>query len=114
MSRRVKGSPVMDREPTVPSDRLLKPGQRLYDEAGREIGIIQAITDVGVEVNTHSDVDTLSLRHAPSGTSEKGTSCGGVASVANWVISTGFPTTVRAVKSAKKPSTLTWRINGYV
>lgn len=66
ISQRVKGSLVMDREPTVTSDRLLKPGQQLYDEAGREIGIIQAITDVGVKVNTHSDVDTLSLRRAPS------------------------------------------------
>ncbi len=97
----------MDREPTVPSDRLLESGQGLYDEAGRESGIIQAITDVGVEVDTHSDVDTLSLRHAPSGTPEKGTSCGGVASVADWVISTRFPTSVRAVEPAKKPSTPT-------
>lgn len=46
-------------------DDLLKPGQRLYDANGREVGIIQAITETGVEVNTHADIDTLSLRHAP-------------------------------------------------
>lgn len=51
---------------TVPRDQTLKPGQRVYDESGREIGRIQAITDLGVEVNTHSDVDTLSLRRAPN------------------------------------------------
>lgn len=44
---------------------VLKPGQRLYDENGQEIGVIQAITDIGVEVNTHDDVDTLSLEQSP-------------------------------------------------
>jgi Zn finger protein HypA/HybF involved in hydrogenase expression len=48
------------------TDRVLKPGQRVYDEAGRVIGVIQAITDIGVEVNTDSDVETLSLRQSPS------------------------------------------------
>jgi len=48
------------------TDRALKPGQRVYDEAGRVIGVIQAITDIGVEVNTDSDVETLSLRQSPS------------------------------------------------
>ena len=45
--------------------KLLKPGQRLYDGHGREVGIIQAITDAGVEVNTHDTYETLSLRQAP-------------------------------------------------
>lgn len=47
------------------SRRVLKPGQRLYDENGLEIGIIQGITDIGVEVNTHANIDMLSLEHAP-------------------------------------------------
>jgi rubrerythrin len=54
-----------DRE-AASADRVLKPGQRVYDEAGQVIGVIQAITDIGVEVNTDSDVETLSLRQSPS------------------------------------------------
>jgi hypothetical protein len=50
----------------VPRDQVLKPGQQVYDETGRGIGVIQAITEIGVEVNTHSDVETLSLRRSPS------------------------------------------------
>lgn len=45
---------------------LIKPGQRVYDASSREIGRIQAITDLGVEDNIHSDVDTLSFRRAPT------------------------------------------------
>lgn len=48
-----------------PADRLA-PGQPLYDETGREIGVVQAITETGVEVNTHTDIDTISLKHAAS------------------------------------------------
>lgn len=51
---------------TSDQGRTLKPGQRVYDRNGQEIGFIQAITEVGVEVNTHSDIETLSLRRAPS------------------------------------------------
>jgi rubrerythrin len=29
-------------------------------------GVIQAITEIGVEVNTHSDVETLTLRQSPN------------------------------------------------
>jgi hypothetical protein len=43
---------------TTPRDQTRKPGQRVYAASGREFGRIQAITDLGVEVNTHSDVDT--------------------------------------------------------
>lgn len=46
--------------------QVLKPGQRVYDEHGREIGLIQSITDIGVEVNTHDKVDTLSLKRTPT------------------------------------------------
>ncbi|QUO48859.1 MULTISPECIES: DUF7130 family rubredoxin-like protein [Halorubrum] len=47
------------------ADRVLKPGQRAYDENGRVVGVIRAITDIGVEVNTLGDVETLSLRQSP-------------------------------------------------
>ncbi|GAA0545597.1 rubredoxin-like domain-containing protein [Halorubrum ejinorense] len=50
----------------VSQDRILKPGQQVYDGNGRTIGVISAITETGVEVNTNSDVDTLSLRRAPT------------------------------------------------
>lgn len=52
-------------DPDRTDETLLKPGQRLYDESGTEVGVIQGITDIGVEVNTYDDVDTLSLEHAP-------------------------------------------------
>jgi hypothetical protein len=51
---------------TGSKDRVLKPGQRVYDEDGEPIGVIQGITDLGVAVNTLDDVDTLSLRQSPS------------------------------------------------
>lgn len=56
---------MSDSDHTRPADQPLTPGQRLYDETGREVGVIRAITEYGVEVNTHSDIDILSLRHIP-------------------------------------------------
>lgn len=44
----------------------LKPGQKLYTNDGVEIGVIQGITDIGVEVNVHDDFSKLSLEHAPN------------------------------------------------
>lgn len=46
--------------------QVLKPGQQVYNEAGRLIGVIQAVTETGVEVNTRSDVEALSLRQSSS------------------------------------------------
>lgn len=54
-----------DRDDPEPAARVLKPGQAVYDANGYEIGTIQGITDVGVEVNTHDEIDTLSLERSP-------------------------------------------------
>jgi len=50
----------------VSADQVLKPGRRVCDEASRVIGVIRAITDIGVEVNADSDVETLLLRQSLS------------------------------------------------
>lgn len=55
----------MVNDESEPATRVLKPGQPMYDANGYEVGIVQGITDLGVEVNTHDEIGTLSLEHAP-------------------------------------------------
>lgn len=57
---------------TDAATQTLKPGQRLYGGTGREVGGIQGISEVGVEVNVHGDVETTSLRHVPGMTLGEG------------------------------------------
>jgi len=59
---------------TASQDLALKSGQWVCDATGREIGRTQAVTDIGIEVDTHSDVETLSLRRAPQRKSRGGIS----------------------------------------
>ncbi|WP_336025121.1 DUF7130 family rubredoxin-like protein [Halobellus salinisoli] len=55
---------MADTNTTDATTRTLEPGQRVYDADGRAIGTIRAITETGVEVQTHGDVETVSLKQA--------------------------------------------------
>lgn len=56
----------MPDDATDPAAAGLDTGERIYDESGREIGVIRAVTDAGVEVDVGGDVRRISLRHAPN------------------------------------------------
>jgi rubrerythrin len=55
---------MTDTNPIDTTNSVLTPGQHLYDAEGREVGVIRAITDTGVEVTTRGDVETVSLKRA--------------------------------------------------
>jgi ABC-type ATPase with predicted acetyltransferase domain len=63
---------MKDPSPIRPREKILRPGQRLYDSTGREIGIIRAITESGIEASVYTDIDTLSLKHAPGADAGEG------------------------------------------
>ncbi|MGB9985525.1 DUF7130 family rubredoxin-like protein [Salarchaeum japonicum] len=50
----------------------LERGQQVYDDSGREIGVVRAPTENGVEVATHGGVETVSLKRAPDKSSGEG------------------------------------------
>ena len=57
---------MSNREATSSAEFSPKPGQRVYDKTGREIGVIIRVTESGVAVTTGSENETLSLRHTPN------------------------------------------------